>query len=104
MSEKIIPEATKLAAKRAAIKTAAQSARGAGAAVVAAIGASLLGVDWIVVAGIAGSGVVTVAWAAADAYLDKIRNGIPGEYVEAALADAAAADGFDDGAEGEGVG
>lgn len=103
MSEAIIPAATKLAAKRAAIKTAAQAARGAGAAVVAAIGTTIFGVDWLVVAGIAGSGVVTVTWAAADAYLDKIRNGIPAEYVEAGLAEAAIEDGFDDDA-GEAVG
>lgn len=84
MSEKIIPEATKLAAKRAGVKTAAQSARGAGAAVVAAIGTTLLGVDWVLVAGVAGASVITVVWAGVDAYLDKIHNGIPVEYVAAA--------------------
>lgn len=85
MTDQIIPAAVKLAAKRAAIKTAAQSARGAGAAVLAAIGTTLLGVDWLTVAGIAGGGVVTVVWAGADAYLDKIRNGIPVEYTDVAL-------------------
>lgn len=85
MTDPIIPAATKLAAKRAALKTAAQAARGAGAAVVAAIGASLFGVDWLLVAGIAGAGVITVVWAGADAYLDKMHNGIPGEYTDVAL-------------------
>lgn len=83
--ESLIPAAVKIAAKRAALKTAAQASRGAGAAVVAAIGATVLGVDWLLVAGIAGSGVVTVVWAGLDAYLDKIRNGIPAEYEDAAL-------------------
>ncbi|WP_336632569.1 MULTISPECIES: hypothetical protein [unclassified Microbacterium] len=89
MTDRIIPAAVKLAAKRAAVKTAAQSARGAGAAVVAAIGASVLGVDWMLVAGVAGAGVVTVVWAGADAYLDKIRNGIPVEYTDATLVEQA---------------
>lgn len=89
MTDEIIPAAVKLAAKRAAVKTAAQSARGAGAAVVAAIGASIFGVDWMVVAGVAGAGVITVVWAGADAYLDKIRNGIPSEYRDATLVEQA---------------
>lgn len=90
MTDQIIPAAVKLAAKRAAIKTAAQAARGAGAAVVAAIGTTLLGVDWLIVAGIAGAGVITVVWAGTDAYLDKIRNGIPVEYTDVALVTQAA--------------
>lgn len=94
MTENLIPEATKLAAKRAAIKTAAQAARGAGAAIVASIGASVLGVDWILVAGTSGASIITVVWAGVDAYLDKIHNGIPAEYVEAGLQQAAADDGF----------
>lgn len=81
----IVPEAVKLAAKRAALKTAAQSARGAGASIVAAIGASILGVDWLLVAGISGAAVITVVWAGVDAYLDKINNGIPSEYEDVAL-------------------
>ena len=84
-TEPLVPAAVKLAAKRAALKTAAQSARGAGAAIVTAIGASILGVDWIVVVGIAGASVITVAWAGIDAYLDKIHNGIPAEYNDVAL-------------------
>ncbi|WP_336647512.1 hypothetical protein [Microbacterium sp. MMO-10] len=86
MADQIIPAAVKLAAKRAALKTAAQAARGAGAAVVAAIGASVLGVDWVLVAGTAGAGLVTVVWAGVDAYLDKVNNGIPVEYADAAAA------------------
>lgn len=85
MTESIIPASVKIAAKRAALKTAAQSARGAGAAVVGAIGLSLIGVDWLLVAGIAGASVITVVWAGVDAYLDKIHNGIPGEYTDAVL-------------------
>lgn len=85
MTEKIVPPAVKLAAKRAGLKTAAQSARGAGAAVVAAIGASVLGVDWLLVAGTAGAGVITVVWAGVDAYLDKIHHGIPEDYIPAAI-------------------
>jgi len=68
------------AAVRAGIRTAAQSARGAGAAIVASIGVSLLGVDWIVVAATAGASAVTVAWAGVDAYLGMISNGVPKEY------------------------
>lgn len=85
MTDPLIPAAVKVAAKRAALKTASQTARGAGAAVIAAIGASVLGVDWLLVAGIAGSGVITVIWAGTDAYLDKIHNGIPDEYSDVAL-------------------
>lgn len=83
MSDEIVTPAVKLAAKRAAVKTAAQAARGAGAAIVATIGASILGVDWVVVAGTAAASLITVAWSAVDAYLDKIHNGIPAEYVAA---------------------
>lgn len=85
MTENIIPASVKLAAKRAALKTAAQSARGAGASIVGAIGLSLIGVNWIIVAGIAGASVITVAWAGVDAYLDKIHNGIPAEYTDAVV-------------------
>lgn len=84
-TDPIVPAAVKLAAKRAALKTAAQAARGAGAAVLAAIGSTVLGVDWLLVAGIAGAGVFTVVWAGVDAYLDKIHNGIPAEYSDATL-------------------
>lgn len=85
MTETVISPGVKLAAKRAAIKTAAQTARGAGAAIVAAIGTTILGVDWLLVAGTAGASVITVAWAAVDAYLDKIHNGIPEEYTNAGI-------------------
>lgn len=85
-TDPLIPAAVKLAAKRAALKTAAQAARGAGAAVVAAIGASLIGVDWLIVGATAGASVITVVWAAIDAYLDKINNGIPSEYSDVTLA------------------
>ncbi|MFT4282375.1 hypothetical protein [Microbacterium sp.] len=94
MTNEIVPPEVKLAAKRAAAKTAAQAARGAGAAIVGTIGLSVLGVDWLAVAATAGASLITVAWAAADAYLDKIHNGIPVEYVAAGLveSDDAAAD------------
>ena len=94
MSEKIVSPETRLAAKRAAVKTAAQTARGAGAAVVVSLGTTLIGVDWLAVAATAGASVITVLWAAVDAYLDKIHNGIPAEYVDAGLAQAAVDDGF----------
>lgn len=84
-TDPLIPAAVKIAAKRAALKTAAQAARGAGASIVAAIGLSLIGVDWLVVAGTAGASVITVVWAGVDAYLDKINNGIPAEYTDVAL-------------------
>lgn len=73
------------AAIKAGIRTAAQAARGAGVAVVATVGASLLGVDWLVVAATAGASAITVAWAGADAYLNIIANGIPAQYVDAGL-------------------
>lgn len=82
---RIVSESVKLAAKRAAIKTMAQSARGAGAAIVVSIGASVFGVDWVLVAGTLGASIITVAWAGVDAYLDKIHNGIPVEYTEAGI-------------------
>lgn len=85
MTDQIIPAAVRLAAKRAGIATAAQAARGAGASIVTAIGASVLGVDWVVVAGVAGASVITVVWAGVDAYLDKIRHGIPAEYADVTL-------------------
>ena len=73
------------AAIKAGLRTAAQTARGAGAAVIAAIGASVLGVDWLLVAGIAGSGVVTTVWAGVDAYLGMISKGVPSEYQDVAF-------------------
>lgn len=73
------------AAVKAGLRTAAQAARGAGAALVASIGASLLGVDWLVVAGAAGVGAITVAWAGLDAYLGWISNGIPKQYENAVI-------------------
>lgn len=73
------------AAIKAGLRTAAQAARGAGAGLVAAIGASVLGVDWLVVAGVAGASVVSVAWAGMDAYLGMISNGVPAEYKDAAF-------------------
>lgn len=85
MSEKIVSDKLKLAAKRAALKTMAQTARPAGAAIVTAIGASVFGVDWALVAGTAGASIITVVWAGADAYLDKMENGLPDEYVAAGI-------------------
>lgn len=76
-------EALHAAAVRAGLKTAAQTARGTGAAVLAAIGATVIGVDWTIVGGIAGAGLITTVWAGADAYLDKIGNGLPVEYIAA---------------------
>ncbi len=68
------------AAVRAGIRTSAQAARGAGAAIVASIGASVLGVDWVSVGGVAAASAITTAWAGIDAYLGMIRGGVPAEY------------------------
>lgn len=68
------------AAVRAGIRTAAQAARGAGAAIVVTIGASLIGVNWIVVGATAAASAITVTWAGVDAYLGMISNGVPKEY------------------------
>lgn len=72
------------AAVRAGIRTAAQSARGAGVAIVASIGTSLLGVDWLIVGATAGASAITVVWSGVDAYLGIIADGIPAEYAAAA--------------------
>ena len=68
------------AAVRAGIRTAAQSARGAGAAIVVSIGVSIIGVDWIVVGATAVASVINVSWAGIDAYLGMISSGVPKEY------------------------
>lgn len=73
------------AAVKAGLRTAAQAARGAGAALVTAIGASLLGVDWIAVAALAGGSVISVTWAGVDAYLGMISKGVPAEYQDVAF-------------------
>lgn len=73
------------AAIKAGIRTAAQAARGAGAAVVVAIGSTVVGVDWLVVGGIVGAGVVTTVWAGIDAYLGILSKGVPAEYQDVAF-------------------
>lgn len=75
------------AAVRAGIRTAAQSARGAGAAIVAAIGATVLGVNWVALAGVAGASIVNVAWSGVDAYLGIINGGVPREYQDVAFSE-----------------
>lgn len=78
------------AAVRAGLRTAAQSARGAGVAILGAIGTTVVGVEWGVVAGIAGASAITVAWAGLDAYLGVIEKGVPAEYTVNAKDDALA--------------
>lgn len=73
------------AAVKAGLRTAAQAARGAGAAIVAAIGTTVIGVDWLIVGGVAGASVISVAWAGVDAYLGMIRDGVPAEYQEPSI-------------------
>lgn len=73
-------KALQAAAIRAGLRTAAQAARGAGAAIVASIGVSLAGVDWAVTAAVAGASAITVVWAGVDAYLGMVSKGVPSEY------------------------
>ncbi|MFD4111631.1 hypothetical protein ACFWWU_36570 [Streptomyces sp. NPDC058650] len=75
------------AAVRAGIRTAAQAARGAGVAIVGIIGTTIIGVDWLVVAGVGAASVITVVWSGLDAYLGIIANGVPEAYQDAALAE-----------------
>ncbi len=101
MTEKIVPESVKLAAKRGFVRTTMQ-----GYEATLAVGLSanvILGliqgeVDLVAAAVTTGVALIAPPLAGLRSWLSITRNGIPGEYAEAAL-DAAASDGFD-GAEG----
>lgn len=81
MSEKLVPEATKTAAKRGFIRTAAQSL----SSVIPTTGVVIgLTGDWLLAAGLgAASAVVSAVFAGAASYFSIISKGIPEEYVDA---------------------
>ena len=83
MADKIIPESTKVAAKRGFIRTSAQSL--ASLIPTATIAITLSG-DWAlgVALGAAGA-VVTALLAGTASALSILANGIPADYVEAAV-------------------
>ncbi len=90
MPEKVIPHATRLAAKRGFIRTATQAL--AVAIPVSAVTIPLSG-DALIGAGLAAASVVVGAlFAGSASALSIISNGIPADYVEAAVQQAADAE------------
>lgn len=97
MSDKIIPDSTRLAAKRGFIRTTMQ-----GYEATLAVGLSanvILGlvrgeVDVVAAAVTAGVAVLAPPLAGLRSWLSITRNGIPADYREAALDEAAGNDGF----------
>lgn len=102
MTEKIIPDTTKLAAKRGFIRTTTQAYATAAAggitttAILAVVNGEVQLVPTLITVGVT---LVSPLLAGAASALSILSSGIPGEYAEAALDEAAASDGFD-GAEG----
>lgn len=88
MTDSVVPAATRLAAKRGFIRTAAQSL----SAAIPTTGVALaLSGDWWLSAGLgAASAVVTALLAGAASYLSIISKGVPEEYVAAGTSGDAA--------------
>ncbi|MEV8023650.1 hypothetical protein [Microbacterium sp. NPDC080220] len=97
MSTSIVPDSTKLAAKRGFIRTTAQAystSLAGGISTTVIIGLTTGEVQPIPLAITVGVALVTPLLAGAASALSILSRGIPGEYVEAGLDEAAESDGF----------
>ncbi|MGA6128845.1 MULTISPECIES: hypothetical protein [unclassified Microbacterium] len=98
MSTEIVPTSTKLAAKRGFVRTTAQayaatlSAGLPSAAVIVAVIQDPTG--WLLAGITIALTLASPPAAGLASYLSIVSNGVPGEYVEAALNEAAESDGF----------